>query len=197
METAVQPKSPIGAEGRHPSAFLLAYVLAVTAGVVGSNATAQQIVKWTDESGHVHYSDHAPAGHTAVNTVTPSKTPTGNGAAPTTPRDALDPQYRAQQASGAGLASEYDAEQEAAAAQRTSKQQHDSQQQAQQAAHKNADQAVIDRCKADHMLNCKDGADAIRQRDHLAAEIQCTNPAACREVERLWQEQQNSLNPGN
>jgi hypothetical protein len=154
-------------------------------------ATAQQIVKWTDENGHVHYSDHAPAGHTAVNSVDLPKS-AGGGSGPAAHSDTLDPQQPSPSNNGEGLASEFDAEQAAASTKRAQDQQREAQQQATLAARKKADQAVIDRCKEQHNLNCKD-AKGIREREHLQAQMQCTTPAGCRKVEEIWQQQQQAL----
>lgn len=48
-------------------------LLTAVAVLAGSSALADdhapQIVKWTDETGHIHFSDHAPSGHTRVTEV--------------------------------------------------------------------------------------------------------------------------------
>ena len=166
---------------------VLAIFLLGTTTLAVDEARAQAIVKWTDESGHVHYSDHAPPGRTAVSGVSTVKSSGLSGStSAAVPGNALDQQNQ--------LGAAHDAEQAAEDAEHARKLQLEQQQQAAQAARKKADQAVIDRCMADHQINCSDGADAIRQRNHLAAEAQCTTPAGCRQVEQIWQQSQNSGN---
>jgi hypothetical protein len=150
---------------------MLASIMGV---VISMNAGAQPIVKWTDEHGHVHYSDHAPPGHTRVSDVgLPSTAQTGS-ITPTPTGDAAP-----------ASASNDDAAEAAAAAEREQKKRIQQQQEAQRAARKKSDQAVVDRCKADHNTFCNVGADELRKRERLAALMQCANPAACRNVEKL------------
>src|SRR5438309_604797 len=57
---------PLTAVSSALSSALLAWVALAPA-----VATAQQMFKWTDESGQVHYSDHAPPGQTTTNVPLP------------------------------------------------------------------------------------------------------------------------------
>jgi hypothetical protein len=63
-------------------------------------AAAQQIVKWTDESGQVHYSDHAPPGATAAKVAVQKapRAPETDIASPTTA-----PPVVTSQSDGSGL----------------------------------------------------------------------------------------------
>lgn len=161
MEIAVQPKSST----RGGLAALSMSLLSMTAIVVSNGATAQQIVKWTDESGHVHYSDHAPAGHTSTNSVAVSKAPAAGGTAPATepppaspdaPRDALDPRLRTEQAAQAGMAMQFDSEQAAAADHARWKREAEEQQRANEQARKKAQQDLLHKCLNERQLNCRD-----------------------------------------
>ena len=52
-----------------PACALLAAAALLACHCVSADDHAPQIVKWTDATGHVHFSDHAPPGHTQVTEV--------------------------------------------------------------------------------------------------------------------------------
>ncbi len=132
---------------------------------------AQNIVKWTDENGQVHYSDHAPPGTTSVGvalpkaprvTETPRSTATkllvgGDNPVAGGTRQNSDMDERTTRANVA--------ERELAARQQRYRD-------AQAAADKKADKETLDNCKANRETYCNKGADAIREREQLNASMQ-------------------------
>lgn len=131
---------------------------------------AQQIVKWTDEQGQIHFSDHAPPGQDVTHVVVqkaPKIVPPANPA----PRIEVK-SYGAGSGSGPGqMAPDSEAARRAAAAQEQQRR-WDEQNKAAAAARLKADQALIAECKANRETYCNQSADAIRKQEHLIAEMQ-------------------------
>lgn len=148
-------------------------------------AQAQAIVKWTDDKGQVHYSDHAPPGHTTASAVATMKLKPAEPSAPTLPRDAFDAGNRIGPGSGMSSIPPDETQGPISISEQERKRRLAEQQKAANAARQKADKAVIDRCRADHETYCDQGADVIRERDRIRAELQCDNPAACANVRRL------------
>jgi len=153
---------------------LLTVVGALCAQVlISTPTTAQQIVKWTDAEGQIHFSDHAPPGQTATNVVVqkaPKTVPLPNPAAPRP----VDSRYGAQSGAGSGpgqTATDSEAARRALAAQEQQRR-WDEQNKAAAAARLKADQAVIAECKANRETYCNQSADAIRKQEHTIAEMQ-------------------------
>jgi Domain of unknown function (DUF4124) len=140
-------------------------------------AAAQQIVKWTDESGQVHYSDHAPPGAPTVK-VAVQKAPKAPEAGAST---ATQPIMVTPQTSGPGTDP---AEAMRAADEARRRELADRQQRyrdAQAAALKQADKEAVDRCNANRETYCKRGADVIREREQFHADLEYANAATQRE----------------
>ena len=138
-------------------------------------AAAQQIVKWTDESGQVHYSDHAPPGATTA-TVAVQKAPKAPETDIASPATA--PIRVTSQSNGSGLSPAAEAMHAADEARRrelADRQQH--YRDAQAAALKQADKETLDRCKANRETYCKQGADVIREREQFRANLEYANAA--------------------
>ena len=137
-------------------------------------AAAQQIVKWTDESGQVHYSDHAPPGATTA-TVAVQKAPKAPETDIASPATA--PLVVTSQTKGSGMspAEEMRAADEARRQELADRQQR--YRDAQAAALKQADKETIDRCNANRETYCKQGADVIREREQFRANLEYANAA--------------------
>jgi Domain of unknown function (DUF4124) len=138
-------------------------------------AAAQQIVKWTDESGQVHYSDHAPPGATTAK-VTVQKGPKAPETDIASPATA--PIGVTSQSNGSGLSPAAEAIHAADEARRREladrqKRYRD----AQAAAFKQEDKQAIDRCNANRETYCKQGADVIREREQFRASLEYANSA--------------------
>lgn len=134
--------------------------------LVPMSATAQQIVKWTDEQGQIHFSDHAPPGQNATNVIV-QKAPQGTAVGPQTQGNTY--------MSGAGRTSapapDSEAERRAAAA-KEQQRRWDEQNKAAEAARLKADKDLIDQCKANRETYCSQSADGIRKQEHMIAEMQ-------------------------
>lgn len=136
---------------------------------------AQQIVKWTDASGQVHYSDHAPPGATAAN-IAVQKAPK----APETglSRPATAPTVVAPQTNESGLSPAAQAMHAADEARRQETADREKRyRDAQAAAAKQEDKQAVDRCNANRETYCKQGADAIREREQFRANLEYANAA--------------------
>jgi Domain of unknown function (DUF4124) len=165
------------------SAIALFLALPVIAAVAPTAAMAQQMFKWTDEQGQVHYSDRAPPGQTNSSVALPmapkvSKPLTTNSASPppaadNSPRNEYGrtPQEAAQDAAeGAAMVQREEAERERIRENELRDKKMWAQMRSiKDAANKAADQAVIDRCKADREVYCGGGADKIRQEQNNQA----------------------------
>ncbi len=136
---------------------------------------AQQIVKWIDESGQVHYSDHAPPGATAAK-IAVQKAPK----APETgfSRPATAPMVVPDQTNESGLSPAAQAMHAADEARRQETANREKRyRDAQAAALKQEDKQAIDRCNANRETYCKKGADAIREREQFRANLEYANAA--------------------
>lgn len=142
-------------------------------------AAAQQIVKWTDESGQVHYSDHAPPGATAAKVAVEK--------APKAPETAIASQATAppavtSQSDGSGLSPAAQAIHAADEARRRETADREKRyRDAQAAAFKQEDKQAIDRCNANRETYCKQGADAIREKEQFRANMEYANAATERD----------------
>ena len=138
-------------------------------------AVAQQIVKWTDENGQVHYSDHAPPGATAAK-VAVQKAPK----APETDfaSSATAPIVVTRQTNESGLSPAVEAIHAADEARRRETADREKRyRDAQAAAFKQEDKQAIDRCNANRETYCKQGADVIREREQFRADLEYANGA--------------------
>lgn len=142
-------------------------------------AAAQPIVKWTDESGQVHYSDHAPPGVTAAN-VAVQKAP--RALEPSVARPATVPLVVTRQANESELSPAAQAIHAADEARRRETAEREKRyRDAQAAAMKQEDKQAVDRCNANHETYCKEGADAIREREQLRVLMEYADVAAERD----------------
>ena len=151
--------------------------------LVSTTATAQQIVKWTDEQGQVHFSDHAPPGQNATHVVV-EKAPNSTPPAATVPLATAPAAIIGQPTQGNssvrrwGLAAESSraaADSEVARRAAAAKEQQrrwDEQNKAAAAARLKADQDLIAQCKANRETYCNQSANAIRKQEHTIAEMQ-------------------------
>ena len=138
-------------------------------------AMAQQIVKWTDESGQVHYSDHAPPG-AATAKVAIQKAPAAPETDPASPATA--PAVITSQSNGSELSPAAAAIHAADEARRRETADREKRyRDAQAAALKQADKETMDRCNANRETYCKQGADAIREREQFRANMEYANAA--------------------
>jgi hypothetical protein len=138
-------------------------------------AAAQQIVKWTDESGQVHYSDHAPPGATVAKVAVQKapKTPETDFA-----RTATAPMMVTPQTDESGLSPAAAAIHAADEARRRETADREKRyRDAQAAAFKQEDKQAIDRCNANRETYCKQGADVIREREQFRASLEYANGA--------------------
>jgi Domain of unknown function (DUF4124) len=153
-----------------PRLIKLICITVSACGLVPTSATAQQIVKWTDDQGQIHFSDHAPPGQNATNVVV-QKAPKS-----TAPSTAVRPQTQGNSyVSGAGAASAPASDSEAArraAAEKEQQRRWDEQNKAAAAARLKADKDLIAQCKANRETYCNQSADAIRKQEHMIAEMQ-------------------------
>ena len=131
-------------------------------------ATAQQVVKWTDERGQVHYSDHAPPGQATVNVDLP-KAPT---VTPPTNVGVAGPQPAT---SGGASSSPTHTEDPRAEAAREQQRKWEEAKKAAAAASAQADKDTIARCEADRETYCREGVAAIRQHEKAQAVQQYLN----------------------
>jgi len=140
-------------------------------------AAAQQIVKWTDESGQVHYSDRAPPGATTATVAVqraPKLSETDIASSATAPL-VVTPQTNE---SGVSPADAMPAADEARRREVADRQQR--YRDAQAAALKQADKQTIDRCNANRETYCKQGADVIREREQFRANLEFADAATQR-----------------
>lgn len=140
---------------------------------------AQQIVKWTDESGQVHYSDHAPAGAAAANVAVQKapKAPETSFSRPTTAPMLVPPQTNESGLSPAAQAIHAADE----ARRRETADREKRYRDAQAAAFKQEDKQAMDRCNANRETYCKQGADVIREREQFRANSEFANAATERD----------------
>jgi hypothetical protein len=181
-------------QGLGRGASLFASVAALLVAVLTPlSVLSEGIVRWVDDQGHVHYSDHAPAGHTPVSSVTSAPPPS----APATPAES-----QSQGNSGgnggsnsggpteADLATQWELSHRAEQAQKNQASQRQAMADSQKAMKDKVDQAVIAHCKADHENYCNQGADSIRQHEKWQLMSQCADmhnqygapPPACRNI---------------
>jgi Domain of unknown function (DUF4124) len=141
-------------------------------------AAAQQIVKWTDESGQVHYSDHAPSGATAVKVAVQKApmAPEADIANPARTQIVVTPQTNGSELSPAEAMRAADE-----ARRRESADRQQRYRDTQAAALKQADKETLDRCNANRETYCKQGADAIREREQFRANLEYANAAIQRD----------------
>jgi hypothetical protein len=173
------------------SVTALSVALLALATAAPAPATAQQLYKWTDEQGQVHYSDHAPAGQATTNVPLPkaakvSKPAGGPSTSPPYAADVDENGRTPQQAAQAEAEREAmrkskadrlaDEEREADERDRMRQNKIDEERRAaqsylaQQASKKTADQAKIAECKANHETYCFGNADRIRQAEQAQAQ---------------------------
>jgi Domain of unknown function (DUF4124) len=151
-------------------ALALSSVLLGLVALAPAIATAQQMFKWTDENGQVHYSDHAPPGQTTTNLPLPK--------APRPSKPVNAPGAGSPNAADNSSRNQHAAQDESEADRDRRKSEEDKQRMFakmranQQAADKAADQAVIAECRANRETYCKGGADQIRERENLKANLQ-------------------------
>lgn len=139
-----------------------------------ARVTAQQIVKWTDEQGQVHFSDHAPPGQTVADVVlqkAPKTTERTNALVANAP-SATGNSYSAGPGSGPAQTAPSNESQRAAAAAQAQQRKWEELRRSTAAAKQQADKETVARCKADRETYCDQGADAIRKQQHTIAEIQ-------------------------
>jgi hypothetical protein len=142
--------------------------------LVSTTATAQQIVKWTDEQGQVHFSDHAPPGQNATHVVVekpPKSTPPPAPADQQTQANSSSTRRWSTSHEPGEAAPDSEAARRAAAAQ-AQQRRWDEQNKAAAAARQKADQDLIAQCKANRETYCNQSANAIRKQEHTIAEMQ-------------------------
>ena len=141
-------------------------------------AAAQQIVKWTDESGQVHYSDHAPPGATSAKVAVQKapRAPETDIASSATAPIAVAPQTNGSEQSPAEAMRAADEARRQELADRQKRYRD-----AQAAALKQADKETLDRCNANRETYCKQGADVIREREQFRVNMEYANAATERD----------------
>jgi hypothetical protein len=160
-------------EGFVPNASAILRVLHLLAcALISTSATAQQIYKWTDANGQVHYTDHPPADRSAA-PVAVDKRPS---AAPP-PAQTRDLQRQDVESFGQG-ASEVDKRSAADRRLEAATEDYERRKLAAQrdgeriAAEKAADAEVIARCERARDTNCNKGAEFIKKREEDLASSQ-------------------------
>ena len=147
---------------------MICVTLAICA-LVPALTTAQQIVKWTDEQGQIHFSDHAPPGQNATHVVVP---PAPKSVPPSNVAPSRGNSYGTRSTAGSGqTAPDSEAERRAAAA-KEQQRRWDEQKKAAAEARLKADKAVLAECQANRETYCNQSADAIRKQEHMIAEMQ-------------------------
>lgn len=143
-----------------------------------ARATAQQIVKWTDDQGQVHYSDHAPPGQAAVDVNIPKAPkvtlPTNAGIASSPLATSGGNSGGSSHSPGSPQTASSNEDPRAVAA-REQERKWEEQRKAAAAASAQADKETLERCQADRETYCRDGVAAIRQHEKLQAEQQYLN----------------------
>jgi len=158
------------------AALALSSVLLGLVALTPAVTTAQQVFKWTDENGQVHYSDHAPPGQTTTNLALPKapkpSTPVnapGAGSPGAADNSSRNQHERTPQQAAQG---ESEADRDRRQSEENKKRMFAKLRANQEAADKAADKAVIDECKANRETYCKGGADQIRERENFKANLQ-------------------------
>jgi hypothetical protein len=137
-----------------------------------ASALAQQIYKWTDANGQVHYTDQPPPDRAAATVDTPpapkprATTPAGHPGAMVPDHDPLERSAPADNRSGADRridALDEDYQRRRLLAQREAEK---------AATKKTADDAVIAACERAHNTQCNKGVDFIKQREEDLAHSQ-------------------------
>lgn len=135
-------------------------------------AGAQNIVKWVDAQGQTHYSDHAPTGQDTEAVSVHVSQPRPVSAAATANVVAIRRTTAVTPTTANDTAAAREAEEEQRRAER---------QEAAEAAKAQADKDLIARCNQAHEIYCNKGADTIRQRDKIQAEIQYNDVISARQ----------------
>jgi hypothetical protein len=153
-----------------PNASAILRVLPLLASaLISTSAAAQQIYKWTDANGQVHYTDHPPADRSAA-PVAVDKRPSAAPPPPLQPAQNRDLQRQDSESFGQGAsqvdnrsaadrrleAATEDYERRKLAAQRDGER---------LAAEKAAEAEVIARCERARDTHCNKGADYIKKRE--------------------------------
>ena len=125
-------------------------------------------MKWTDEQGQIHFSDHAPPGQKASPVVVQKAPPS---ALPPTAVGSGVVGSRSQVNSAVSGPGDSEAGRRAAAFQAQQRRWNE-QNKAAAAARLKADKDLIAQCKANRETYCNQSADGIRKQEHTIAEMQ-------------------------
>lgn len=129
-------------------------------------ASAEGIVRWVDDKGQVHYSDHAPPGSSPASVVH-AAAPPADPAAAAALGHALDTAGAPEDGAAATAAVPDPAA--------LSRKRQAEQQRIAEDLRKKSDQAAVARCREQHETYCNQGAEAIRQHDKMRELMECAD----------------------